>query len=221
MLSHANYERGVRAWESGNISEAISEWMAAADAEDGRAMLALGIAYRQGLGVLQDYVDAHKWFNLAASRGIGDAIKERDATTAEMNASERSEARTLARQLRPGGGTTVPAETAVDEEQVVAENPKPPPEAIQEAQALLAALGYRPGPADGLWGKRSIYTYRSFLRDDGLPASDVLTLTVLLAMRDIAAQQGVEQDAGAIFSSGSALPSDALHRAERRVMLPV
>ena len=32
VSAHADYERGVQAWESGNISEAISEWMAGADA---------------------------------------------------------------------------------------------------------------------------------------------------------------------------------------------
>ena len=72
--------------------------MSAANADDGRAMLAIGRAYLQGLGVLQDYVEAHKWLNLAASRGVQEALKERDALSAEMTEDERAEARALARQ---------------------------------------------------------------------------------------------------------------------------
>ena len=35
----------------------------------------------------------------------------------------------------------------------------PPPRAIREAQALLADLGYDPGPADGKWGRRTGKAY--------------------------------------------------------------
>lgn len=107
LSAHADYDQGMRAWESGNFREAISEWMRDADSEDGRAMLAIGRAYRQGLGVLQNFVEAYKWFNLAASRGISEAIKERDEMATEMTVSERSEARTLARQWHLGGGTAI------------------------------------------------------------------------------------------------------------------
>ena len=209
----ADYERGVQAWESGNVLEAISEWRTAADAGDGRAMLAVGRAYRQGLGVLQDFVEAYKWFNLAASRGMIEAVKERDEMAAEMTESEQSEARDLAKQWRPSVGTASSTVSVADEASVVVESPEPPREAIREAQALLNVLGYRPGPADGVWGKKSVTAYRSFLRESGLPDGEVLTLPALLAMRDIAERQGVEPDSGAAASSSTSLPSDALHRA--------
>ena len=67
--ARADYEAGQRAFDAGDTGEAISQWRAAASAEDRRAMLALARLYTRGLGVLQDYVEAHKWFNLAASRG--------------------------------------------------------------------------------------------------------------------------------------------------------
>ena len=51
----------------------------------------------------------------------------------------------------------------------------PPPRAIREAQALLAGLGYAPGPADGVWGRRTGQAYRAFLRDAGLPDAERLT----------------------------------------------
>ena len=65
----ADYEAGQRALDAGDPGEALTLWRAAASAEDRRAMLALARLYTRGLGVLQDYVEAHKWFNLAASRG--------------------------------------------------------------------------------------------------------------------------------------------------------
>ena len=67
----ADYETGQRASDAGHLDEALTQWRAAADAGDRRAMLALGQRYRQGLGVLQDYVEAHMWFNLAGEPGRG------------------------------------------------------------------------------------------------------------------------------------------------------
>ena len=153
MSAHADYEKGVQAWESGQYREALTEWMSAANADDGRAMLEIGRAYQQGRGVLQDYVEAHKWLNLAAGRGVQGALEERDALSAGMTDDERAEARALARQWRPDGGAEASASAGgAGAGAVVAVSPPPPPEAIREAQALLGALGYRPGPADGLWG---------------------------------------------------------------------
>ena len=65
-------------------------------------MLVLGRAFARGLGVAQDYVEAHKWLNLAAGRGSARAAAERDALAAEMTVQERAEARKLARAWRPG-----------------------------------------------------------------------------------------------------------------------
>jgi len=47
------------------------------------SQVALGLAYADGIGVLQDYVEAHKWYNLAASRAKyanmrTDLVKRRD-----------------------------------------------------------------------------------------------------------------------------------------------
>ena len=54
---------------------------------------------------------------------------------------------------------------------------------LREAQTLLAALGYEPGPADGIWGARSIRAYQAFLRDAELPVTGELTPAALHAMR--------------------------------------
>ena len=40
-----------------------------------------------------------------------------------------------------------------------------PPQAVREVQALLEALGYAPGPADGVWGVRTEAAWQAFARD--------------------------------------------------------
>ena len=190
-----DYESGQQAWESGRPAEALVEWQAAADAGDRRAMLALGRLYLQGIGVLQNYVEAHKWFNLAASRGEMDAVAERDALTQKMTAEERAEAQKLALSWQPGASRSVETAPAATQSQNAG---APPPHAIQEAQQLLKALGYTPGPADGLWGKRTGRAHQAFLRDAGLPAADVLTPESLNAMRTIAKRQGITAEQSAI-----------------------
>ena len=41
----------------------------------------------------------------------------------------------------------------------------PPPSATRQVQALLEALGYAPGPLDGIWGEQTAGAWRSFARD--------------------------------------------------------
>ena len=90
----------------------------------------------------------------------------------------------------------------------------PPPRAIREAQALLAGLGYAPGPADGVWGRRTERAYRAFLRDAGLPDAKRLTPEALRAMRAIAQRAGVTPGGAATGAApAAAAPPDALHRA--------
>ena len=184
--TRADYEAGERAWEAGRLEQALTEWRSAATSGDRRAMLALGRLYAQGLGVLQDYVEAHKWFNLAASRGEADAVPERDALASKMTPHQIAAAQQRAAAWQPVPGRGEP-EVAEAPTSVIG---PPPPRAIREAQELLAALGYAPGPADGIWGERSARAYQAFLRDAGRPASDTLTPEALRVMREIVKRRG-------------------------------
>ena len=182
----ADYDAGKRAWGKGKPAEAMAQWRAAADAGDRRAMLELGRLYRMGLGAPQDYVLAHMWFNLAASRGEAAAVKERDALAAKMTPAQRAEAQKRAREWRPAGRDGSGPKVVATERSATS---PPPARAIREAQELLAALGYKPGPADGKWGTRSAKAYAAFLRDAGLSPGDTLTPKGLRAMRSIAKRQ--------------------------------
>ena len=203
-LAYADYEAGRAAWDAGRPLEAVSEWRAAADQGDARAMLALGQAYVRGLGIPQDYVEAHMWLNLAAARGDPQAPAERDALAGDMTAEQRAEAQRQAREWEPGGQETA----AAPNRDVDAGSP--PERALREAQALLAELGYKPGPADGAWGQRSAQAYQAFLGDAGLPMTDQLTPKALLAMREMAAGEGQDKQPEV---AAALVPADALHRA--------
>ena len=268
--ARADYEAGQRAWDAGRPDEALAQWRAAAGSGDRRAMLALGRMYRRGLGVLQDYVEAHKWLNLAASRGEAAAVDERDALAERMTPAQVAEAQALAQAWRPGEGqgavatkestaaspthaeatpsrTRTSARTATDSSQAPRAVPSvaasagqadstatptpasdagpPPPRAIRKAQTLLAALGYAPGAADGIWGARTGAAYRAFLDDAGLPAADALTPEALRALRAAAKRRGASTEsagaAGSAATRSAAAPSrplvrpDALHRAAK------
>ena len=208
----ADYETGQRAWDAGRLDEALTRWRAAASAGDRRAMLALGQRYLQGLGVLQDYVEAHMWFNLAASRGEAAAVSERDAVAAKMTPAQIAAAqqRAAAWRLGTSPGGSAPATPTPSAAVLASEEDSPPLRAIREAQRLLGALGYQPGVADGIWGARTAQAYRAFLINTGLPVVDILTPDALRALRAHAQQR---DGVAAEDTRDTALRPDALHRA--------
>ena len=65
---------------------------------DSKAQNSLGILYGKGLGVLQDMVLAHMWFNIATSNGNEVAKKNRDNLIKRMTLSQLEKAQDLARE---------------------------------------------------------------------------------------------------------------------------
>ena len=65
----------------------------------------LGELYRDGMGVPQDYVLAHLWFNLAASQSTGEEYEkysaQRDEMASQMTPRQFAEAQRLAREWKP------------------------------------------------------------------------------------------------------------------------
>ena len=70
------------------------------DAKLGRpdALYNLGLAYSTGQGVGVDMVAAHKWFNLAAVRGVEAAKNWRNQLASEMSTGQIAEAQKMARE---------------------------------------------------------------------------------------------------------------------------
>ena len=70
------------------------------EARKGRveALYNLGLAYSTGQGVRVDYVAAHKWFNLAAMKGVNEARSWRAQISREMSTGQIAEAQRQARE---------------------------------------------------------------------------------------------------------------------------
>ena len=62
------------------------------------ALYNLGLAYSTGQAVDVDYVAAHKWFNLAALKGVLQARSWREQISEEMSSDQIAEAQRQARE---------------------------------------------------------------------------------------------------------------------------
>lgn len=67
-------------------------------AESGRsnAQYNLGMMYKSGLGVPQNYKEAYIWFSLAAAQGHKEALKKRNITEKKLSPQQLAEAQDLA-----------------------------------------------------------------------------------------------------------------------------
>jgi uncharacterized protein len=88
-----------------DFSEALKWYRLAANHGIAMAQFNLGVAYVDGTGVPQDYVQAHKWLNLAVSRFRASdkekrdrAVIVRDGTAAMMTPAQIAEAQRMARE---------------------------------------------------------------------------------------------------------------------------
>ncbi len=96
--ARADYWLGKTAWDAGRYAEGIEQWRRAAEKGDTLSMRQLGQVHKKGLGVVQDYVEAHMWFNLASSRGDAVALRERDALRGKMTSEQLALAQKRARE---------------------------------------------------------------------------------------------------------------------------
>lgn len=109
--SHFNlaycYERGLGAPQ--NLATAVSHYRAAAEFGHPSAQYSLGVAYYEGKGVQVDYVQAYKWWNLAAFSGIIEASSSKEILSGLMTKEQIQIAQKLAAELTPRK-----SETALD-----------------------------------------------------------------------------------------------------------
>ncbi len=83
----------------GQTQSDLADFEAAAEAGDAGALYDLGLSYSTGRnGAPNDYVVAHKWFNLAALRGYEAARVERAEMAELMSEKDIAEAQRLARE---------------------------------------------------------------------------------------------------------------------------
>jgi TPR repeat protein len=68
-LLAADFQAGFAAFQKGDYAAALREWTPLAEQGDAKAQNNLGVMYAEGHGVLQDYVTAHMWANIASMNG--------------------------------------------------------------------------------------------------------------------------------------------------------
>jgi TPR repeat protein len=59
--------------------------------------------YAQGRGALQDFIQAHMWYNLGTSNGDWKAADARDALTPQTTPAQTAEAQPFARERKAKG----------------------------------------------------------------------------------------------------------------------
>lgn len=90
--------------ETAGAEMMVARCLAAAADGDESAYFDLGVVYSTGShGVTCDLIDAHKWFNLAASLGHEEAAWCRADISDEMTAREIAEAQRRAREWLSAG----------------------------------------------------------------------------------------------------------------------
>ena len=95
MLSsplRADYNDGLRAFESRDYAAAFVEWRASAAQGDPKSQYMLGRLYEQGSGVPRNFVQAYAWYNLAASKGLAEAVEARDRMEPKLTSAQLADA---------------------------------------------------------------------------------------------------------------------------------
>ena len=68
-----DYDVGLEAYQRGDYAAALHEIRPLAEQGDARAQNSLGVMYRLGQGVAQDFVEAVRWYREAADQGYAKA----------------------------------------------------------------------------------------------------------------------------------------------------
>ena len=137
-----------------NYAEAARWLRPAAEKGNAKAQGLLGAMYYDGTGIPQDDVQAYMWLTLAAAGETDPDLRDmvaqmRETAAARLLPAQRARAEEMARNWRPESqpGSQVASPRALTDEEVLGKSA-----AVEDVQAKLAALGYDPGPADGMMG---------------------------------------------------------------------
>ena len=97
----ADFVVGLDAYNRGDYATTLRELGPLAEQGDAKAQHSLGVLYDKGQGILQDFVQAHMWYNLAAANGEKREALLRDNLAKQMTSVQIAEAQKLAREWKP------------------------------------------------------------------------------------------------------------------------
>ena len=92
------FNHAFEAFTSGSYDNAYDGFVELAKGGSSISQYYLGLMYISGMGVLQDFRQAHMWLNIASSRGHKKARKQLDKLTQQMTADQLAGAQKLARR---------------------------------------------------------------------------------------------------------------------------
>ena len=95
---------GMQRYADGNYKAAMKYFLIGARYADKLSQLSIGLMYLNGQGVQQDPVTAFAWIAIAAERKYPQFLATRDAVWAQLDASQREQAKALVEQLYPEYG---------------------------------------------------------------------------------------------------------------------
>ncbi len=99
--SWADIQTGKDAYNRGDFATAMHEWQPLADRGVAEAQFNVGVLYHKGRGAPQDFVQAYKWYNLAATYGEKRGAEARDAIAKQMTPAQITKAQRLAWEWKP------------------------------------------------------------------------------------------------------------------------
>ncbi|GEM_PF-121824 len=157
-----------------DYAEAARWYRKAAEQGNSGAMNNLGVMYKNGFGVSQDLVLSYVWLNLAATHAEpgsdrDQSVSNRDEVARQLSAQQLARAQQMSREMDRGLGSSADAAGLQLTEKSLA--PPAPSLRILKIQEALTALGYDPGPVDGLLGSRTRTAIRAFQADYDLPVT--------------------------------------------------
>ncbi|MDP6709464.1 MAG: SEL1-like repeat protein [Alphaproteobacteria bacterium] len=132
-----------------------------------RSQYMLGVGFGAGLGLPKRPADAYFWLVLASKRGLEEATKLHQAMARRLPAKRRREIE------RRAAAWTIEKE-AVDPDRPTA----------YFVQLALDAIGYSPGPIDGVLGPKTKRALARYLKDRRLGAEAPLSKALLERLRE-------------------------------------
>ena len=183
-IQSAEFETGALAYERGRYDQALAELMPLAETGDADAQFLLARMYTRGVGVVQDFVQAHKWYNLAAAGEQRLAAAARDALAERMPAGQVAEAQSLARAWQPEQPSAEPAQSSAP-----AEAGELSESTVARIQLELKRLGYDIGTVTGQPGEATRAAIRQFQSASGLPVDGQPSAELLRRLGDTEAER--------------------------------
>lgn len=193
------YAEGVQG--EPDFNQAANWFRQAAERDLADSQYNLAILFARGFGVERNMAESYKWFAIAAKSGDKEAAAKKTELEGQLDAETLLAARLALQNWQP-----LAIDPAANEVSVPAGGWGPAPNtvsasaddsgsstktfraasSVQRAQSLLDALGYNPGPADGIIGPRTVEAVRAFERRLGLPETGRITDDLVRELADAA-----------------------------------